>query len=133
MRKERRFTVPDMRPPAPCGSVKGVWCCWKEPSTKLTAGRKYPKDRGEAERKFHCGDCDKQLEWKNNVKTPCPGPKFYEEWDKEAIMERFNGKNIMNEGEEKHETDTNEGVGEPKQGNFGGGSKSIASGEVDSD
>jgi hypothetical protein len=133
MRRERRFATPDMRAPAPVSGREGVWCCWKEPGVKLINGRHYPKVKGDAERKFHCVDCDRKLEWNNNVMTPCPGPKFFEEWDVESIKQRFGGKSIMNEGGEKVETDTNESGGESKQGNAGGGSKSVASGEVDSD
>jgi len=125
MRGEKRWPGdrPDIRDPPEWGG-DGVWVCWKRPGEMNLEGKKYPKVRGKAERKFGCGECDRKLGITN-----CSGPRHFDGWTVEAIVERFGDKAIL-EREPDVPTKSEEGESVPK---VEGESEVMVSGKVDGD
>lgn len=97
MRAEKKWPGdrPDIREPPEWGG-DGIWVCWKKPGILMLEGKKYPKVRGKAEKKFGCAVCDKKLSMAGRI-IPCNGPRHFHEWTMDALKERFGGKAILEE------------------------------------
>ncbi len=135
MRGEKKWPgdLPDTRNTPDWGSFKGVWVCYKKPGRMNREGKKYPKDRGKAEKKFGCKACDKKLSI-GGRETICEGPRFFDGWTVDAILERFGEGSIFEKEPPEEKVVVDEGSnsgGEKGSGSVQGKDEVVASGRVE--
>jgi hypothetical protein len=138
MRAEKKWPgdKPDLRETPQWGSIEGVWACNRTPGKLNSAGRKYPKDKLKAERKFGCGGCNKKLVIVSNndstktVELQCSGPLFFEEMTIEEVVGQY-GERVIFMEEMPNVSGGNNNSGEKKPEITAARSEVVAEGRVE--